>query len=318
MLSRVAEKMYWFGRYVERIENTARLINVNTNLVLDLPKVKFIWESLISITGYEDRFFSRFTVQNEKNVIKFLLDGESCSIMTSVRMARENARTTREIMPNEAWEKINKLYLYLEKNLHKGIRREGRHQLLKNITERCQELTGYLSGCMSLDEAYNFMKIGSDLERADMTTRILDVGCLNLLNPEHPEIREYETILWMNVLQSLTAYQMYRQHVDDRINGEDVADFLLRDEKFPRAVAHCLSDVNESFTWLPNHDEPLRSVTRAQRAISNSNVAELLASGDLHMFIDDIQADLAHIHNQLNSTWFDYQSDAPQGSSVVP
>ena len=87
MLSRVAERIYWFGRYVERIENTARLINVNTNLVLDLPKVKFIWASLISITGYEDRFFSRFTILDEKNVIKFLLDGESCSIMTSVRMA---------------------------------------------------------------------------------------------------------------------------------------------------------------------------------------------------------------------------------------
>jgi uncharacterized alpha-E superfamily protein len=306
MLSRVAERMYWFGRYIERIENTARLINVNTNLVLDLPKVKYIWSSLISITGYEEQFFSRFTVLDEKNVIKFLLDDDSCSLLSSVRLARENARTTREIMPNEAWEKVNKLYLYISKNLAKGQKRDGRHQFLMDITEKCQELTGYLSGCMSLDDAYNFMKIGADLERADMTTRILDVGCLNLLLPENPEIREYENILWMNVLQSLTAYQMYRQHVDDRVNGEDVVDFLLKDEKFPRAVAHCLYDVNESFAQLPNHDEPLRSVTHAQRVVSNANVAELLASEDLHMFIDEIQADLSEIHGQIANTWFNY------------
>ena len=306
MLSRVAEKMYWFGRYVERIENTARLISVNTNLVLDLSKVKFIWGHLINIIGYEDRFHARFSIEDEKNVIKFLLDDESCSIMSSVRMARENARTAREIMPNEAWEKINKLYLYLDKNLEKGIKRDGRHQLLQDITEICQELTGYLAGCMSLNEAYNFMKIGADLERADMTTRILDVRCLNLLNPEHPEIREYETILWMNVLQSLTAYQMSRQHVDDRINGEDDAEFLLKDDKFPRAVAHCLSDVSESFKLLPNFKDPLRSVTRTQRRIKRSNVNELLTNADLHEFIDLIQADLANIHGQLTKAWFEY------------
>lgn len=304
MLSRVAERMYWLGRYVERIENTARLINVNTNLVLDLPKVKYIWGSLISITGYEEQFLDRFTISDEKNVIKFLLQDDSCSIMSCIKMARENARTTREILPNEAWEKINSLYYMMEKDAATAYKREGRHRMLQNIAEKCQELRGYLSGSMSMDEGYNFMSIGAELERADMTTRILDVGCLNLLNPEHSEIQEQETILWMSVLQSLTALQMYRQHVDDRINGEDVAEFLLKDEKFPRAVAQCLTDVNVSFTLLPNHDEPLRSVTRAQRSVSNADVAKILEDGQLHDFIDDVQADLADIHTQLAATWF--------------
>lgn len=310
MLSRVAERMYWFGRYLERIENTARLINVNTNLVLDLPRVKYIWGSLVSITGYEERFSERFTNQTEKNVVKFLLDGESCSITTSIALARENARTTREIMPNETWEKINKLHMYVQKNLDKGQNRDGRHQFLKEILSMCHELNGYLAGCMSIDAAYNFMTIGMDLERADMTTRILDVGCLNLLKPEQKELHEYETILWVNVLQSLTAYQMYRQHVDDRVNGEDVAEFLLKNENFPRAVAHCLGEVNEAFTLLPNHDEPLRAVTRSQRLVSSADIAELLNTGDLHMFIDDIQADLGEIHNQLSATWFMGQEEA--------
>ena len=306
MLSRVAERMYWFGRYVERIENISKLINVNTNLVLDLPKVKYIWGSLISITGYEAQFSDRFSVQDEKNVIKFLLEDDNCSIMTSIRMARENARTTREIMPNEAWVKINKLYFYMQKNLSHAIKREGRHQVLQEITEKCQELRGYLSGCMSLDEGYNFLTIGTELERADMTTRILDVGCLNLINAEHSEILESETILWMNVLQSLSAYQMYRQHVDDRVNDQDVVEFLLKDEKFPRAVAQCLADVNASFTLLPNNDEPLRSVTRAQRSVSNADVVSLLGDSTLHDFIDEVQADLGDIHRQMSSTWFQH------------
>ena len=121
MLSRAAERMYWFGRYIERVENTARLINVNTNLMLDLPKVKYIWGSLISITGYEEQFANRFSTADERNVIKFLLEDESCSIRKSVTMVRENARTSREIMPNEAWQKVNELYLYVNKNIKQGM-----------------------------------------------------------------------------------------------------------------------------------------------------------------------------------------------------
>jgi uncharacterized alpha-E superfamily protein len=304
MLSRVAERMYWFGRYVERIENTARLISVNTNLMLDLPKVKYIWGSLISITGYEEQFSKRFSVQDEKNVIRFLLGDDSCSIRKSVSMARENARTSREIMPNEAWEKVNELHLYLQKNNNQGVKREGRHKYLSDVINQCHELTGYLAGSMSNDLAYNFIKIGRFLERADMTTRILDVGCLNLINPEHPDITEYENILWMNVLKSLTAYQMYRQHVRDRVNGEDVVDFMIKDHKFPRAVAHCLSEVNECFEALPNSDHPLRSITHAQRMINNNDVIALLNESKLHEFIDEVQLDLSEIHGQLAATWF--------------
>jgi uncharacterized alpha-E superfamily protein len=304
MLSRVAERMYWFGRYVERAENTARLINVNTNLMLDLPKVKYIWGSLISITGYEAQFSNRFSTADERNVIKFLLEDESCSIRKSVTMARENARTSREIMPNEAWEKVNELHLYLGKNTNRGVRRDGRHKFLMEVMNQCHELTGYLVGSMSSDIAYNFIKIGRNLERSDMTTRILDVGCLNLLNPDHPEIAEYQNILWMNVLKSLTAYQMYRQHVHDRVNGEDVVDFMIKDQKFPRAVLHCLSQVQGCFEALPNADQPLRSVTHAQRMINNNDVTALLVSENLHTFIDDVQLDLSNIHDQVATTWF--------------
>ncbi len=308
MLSRVAERMYWFGRYIERIENMARLLSVNTDLMLDLPGVRYIWHSLISITGYEEHFFNRFSLPEERNVIKFLLMDEHCSIMAAVRMARENARTTRDIMPRETWIKTNKLYLHLETNIEKAIKRDHRHEMLSDIINACQELHGYLASCLSVNESHHFMQIGTNLERADMTTRILDVACVNLLNTERPEIREYESILWVNVLMSLTAYQMYRQHVDDSINGEDVAEFLLKDEKFPRAVAHCLADIRQSFSDLPNPEAPLRAVNRASRGIRQTNVASLLASASLHDYIDEVQADLGIVHAETRTAWFSLTS----------
>ncbi len=310
MLSRVAERMYWFGRYLERAENTARLINVNTALALDLPKVKFIWSSLISISGFEEEYSARFSNKDERNVIKFLLDDPSSSIMQSVAMARENVRTTREIMPNESWEKVNELHLFLKKNASKSVNRDGRHACLKHVLKSCHELTGYLAGSMSNSEAYQFIKIGRNLERADMTTRILDVGCLNLMNTDHPEIQEYENILWMNVLRSLTAYQMYRQHVKDKVNGEDVADFMIKDANFPRSVLHCLAEVQNCFEALPNADSPMRALAHSQRMLNQKDVITLLQEDGLHDYIDEIQEDLGDIHGQLNATWFGYEAEA--------
>ncbi|MBP18346.1 MAG: alpha-E domain-containing protein [Pseudomonadales bacterium] len=312
MLSRVAEKMYWFGRYIERVENTARLMIVNTNLVLDLPRVKHIWDSLIEITGARQRFNQRFIRVDERNVIKFLLDDEQISIRSSIQMARENARTTREIIPTEAWVIVNELNLFINKNKDKGVRRDGRHKFLADIIAICNELTGSLAGSMSVDIAYNFIKTGRNLERADMTTRIVDAGCLNLINPTQVETNEYENILWMNVLRSLTGYQMYRQHVQDRVNGEDVVDFLLKNRKFPRGVAHCLFEVGNCCRQLPRNDNPLRSITHAQRNIDNNDIIKLLNESHLHEFIDEVQLDLADIHSELSGTWFQFDANAPE------
>ncbi len=307
MLARTAERMYWFARYLERAENTARLLLVNTNLVLDLPRVKHIWGGTIDITGFRTQFEERFSREDERNVVKFLLDHEAGSLSNAVRMARENARTTREIMPTEAWENINELHIYVRENLDKGYTRERRHEFLTNVMKRCHQLTGLLAGNMSVEQEYNFAKIGRNLERADMTTRIVDVGCLNLMNPDRADLAEYENILWMNVLRSLTAYQMYRQHVQDVVNGEDVVDFLLLNPGFPRAVAHCLNEVGGCCSSLPGNEDVLRSINHTQRLVSAARIAELLAKSQLHEFIDNIQLDLASIHEQVASSWFGHE-----------
>lgn len=312
MLSRVAERMYWLGRYMERAENTTLLISVNTNLMMDMPKVKHIWSSLIQISGVEQAFQQRFSKIDERNVIKFLLDDEFNSVSASVGLARENARTTREILPNEAWVLINELDLYIKKHKQKGLKREGRHEYLQEIIALCNQLTGVLVTSMSVDTAYNFIELGRRLERADMTTRIVDVGVLSLLNPEVESNREYDDILWMNVLKSLAGYQMYRQHVQDRVNGEDVVDFLLKNRNFPRAVAHCLQKADDSCQSLPRNENTLRLIAQARRHIDQNDVIKLLNGSQLHEFIDTVQLDLARIHDELNSTWFAHDMTHPE------
>ena len=152
MLSRVAENIYWMARYIERAEDTARLINVNANLLLDLPrKTTFGWEPLIYITGCEEQFFENNKEPNERNVIRFLIgDKESpCSILSSLSYARENLRTTRDVVARDAWEQINDLYLYVKDHVDRGISRRGRYDFLKNVIGGSQKITGLLAGTMT-------------------------------------------------------------------------------------------------------------------------------------------------------------------------
>lgn len=317
MLSRVAERMYWFGRYCERAENTARLISVYSNLMLDMPGVvKHIWADLIKITGSASQFQDKFKVGNERNVIRYMLTDRTNpgSLICSVNAARENARTTREIMPAEAWEQINEFYLYVRNHSDDALRQNTRHRFLSDVIGFCYEITGLFYGNMSHGNAYHFIRMGSNLERADMTTRILDVGCVNLLQ-EQPNIPDaYDNILWMNVLRSLGAYLMFRQHVKERVNGVDVVEFLIKDMQFPRSVNYCLGEMEHCFTRLPGHEQPMRVVRNTERSVNKIKTSTLMESG-LHEFIDEIQIKFANIHNSIGKTWFGHRQSQSQSQS---
>ncbi|MCB1687475.1 MAG: alpha-E domain-containing protein [Halioglobus sp.] len=314
MLSRVAERIYWLGRYMERTENTARLINVNSNLLLDLPRGTQIgWSMLIDIMGCNSEFDVRKTKSEELSIMHFLLSDHSSpvSIMASLRMARENGRTTREIIPTEAWELLNDTYLFARENAGKAAGRAGRSRFLKHIIERAQQFTGLLAGAMSHTSAYDFIRLGRNLERADMSTRIIDVGSGNLitqlkagLQQQDQESDPYNSILWMSVLQSLSGYQMYRQHVQDRVNAEDVVAFIIQDVDFPRAVAGCLTQLVICLNRLPNAESALHSVASTQRRIGSVDISDILRDDKLHEFIDTVQMHIAAIHDDIAATWF--------------
>ncbi len=308
MLSRVAERMYWLGRYVERAENIARLVNVNASLQLDLPRgVKPPWHGLTDIFDQTEEFLKSHKTVDERSVIKFVLadNDNASSLISSVNFARQNARTTREILPTEAFELITELKHFASERINDALGRAGRHEYLEKIVNQCHQLTGALFGTMSHGLGYTYIRLGRNVERADMTTRILDVTSTQILAKELQLPETYDTALWMSVLRSMSAYQMYRQHVTERVNAEDVVEFLLQDNHFPRSVAHCIGELKSCCSELPRNGEPLRVLASLSRKVADVNVAEVLETG-LRAYIDDFQLDLAGVHNEIANNWFNF------------
>ncbi|MCA1799443.1 MAG: alpha-E domain-containing protein [Xanthomonadaceae bacterium] len=316
MLSRVAESLYWMARYLERAEDLARLINVNSNLVLDLPhRFDFGWEPLIEITGDRERFDELYEELDERSVVRFLVADRrnTGSILSALDLARENLRTTRDIVPREAWEQLNDLYMTARQRTHSGVPKRGRYEFLNNLIRSCQQITGLLAGTMSRNEAYWFIKAGRYLERADMTTRIVDVRSEDLLAERSDDLTPFENIQWMSVLKSLTAYQMYRHHVRLRVRAPDVLRFLLQHELFPRAVVHCLGEVTASLQHLPNHGAPVHAVHVVQADVREVDV-QMLWQDELHRFLDRLQVSIADLHGEINATWFAVEQEDEDGS----
>ncbi|KJV06813.1 alpha-E domain-containing protein [Methylocucumis oryzae] len=306
MLSRSAERLYWLGRYLERTENTAKLVSVHMNLLMDLPKgVEMGWQQLVKINGSADEFYDKHKVASERNITKFMLTdaAHSGSLLSSLTAARENIRTSRELLPDEAWEQVNEMYLYTKNNLDSVTNRRNRVLFLKEILKGCQRFTGLLSGYMSHNHPYRFIRLGRNLERADMTSRILDLASLLLAESRSDELRQYETILWMNVLTALNALLMYRQHVRSRIKGDDVLSFLLLDPNLPRSVCRCIIEMLDCVGDLPNNQavpDCLHELKQFVYAIDTKQTSQL----QLRAVLDQLQTHLNACHQQIASTWF--------------
>ncbi|MFP5305094.1 MAG: alpha-E domain-containing protein [Gammaproteobacteria bacterium] len=187
MLSRVAEDLYWFGRYVQRAENTARLVAVHSDLVLDLPRnIEVGWSALVDILGAASVFTGRYGPSYaETDVVRFLvLDADNPgSVAVSIARAREVLRTVRESMPHETWEQINNVHLLLQENGEKLLGRAKRQELLQRVLDAALMTYGTLIASMSHDVGFQFMRLGTNLEQADMTTRIIDVRSSSLIKP---------------------------------------------------------------------------------------------------------------------------------------
>jgi uncharacterized alpha-E superfamily protein len=319
MLSRVAENLYWMARYLERAENTARLINTTTQVLLDLPRgASFGWDILPKVVGLDELFDEHYREANESNIMRFLVQEERnpSSIVSCIRCARENSRTFREILPKEFWERVNRLYLYLEANAAGAAQnRAQRYEVLDRIIESSQSLAGLLIGCMSHDLAYEFIRLGKNIERADMTTRIADINAAVLLPPDGRALEPLHERLWMSVLKALSAYQMYRRHVDVHVRGHAVLSYLLLDPHFPRTVRHCLSEIEGCLAALPNHAEAMKATRRTWRRLAGLRW-EGLTPAVLHEYLDQVQTDLDAIHRAVSNQYFHFYMQQQQ--AVAP
>lgn len=306
MLSRVAERLYWSARYLERVENTARLIMVYNDLLYDLPRdIAISWYNLIEINRGMALFAESYTDNGERNVLKFLLadDNNPGSLLSSLKMVRENIRTTRDAVPAEMWELINELDIYAQKNIQRAINRSDRHTYLNTIIEGCQKIIGLLAGSMSRDCGWHFLNIGCYLERADMNTRILDAAITLMLQSREEESVRLGRVVWSKVLSSQSAYLRFRRNMHCSINGAQVVTLLLGDTHFPRSQRYCLQQLKHSASELP-HGEAVSGLVDQllsnTRRVSQSKELNL----EFSSYLNDIQLAIIALNNQITSNWF--------------
>jgi len=305
MLSRVADRLYWMARYLERAEDTARLAASYHMLIMDIPRgAELGWDVLLRILDAEPLFYNRFRVPNEQNVIRYLLADADYpgSIAFSVRSARENVRTTRDVLPEETWEVVNELNLFVHGAAEKSVGRRNRQAFLDEVVGRCQMLNGMLVTSLSRDHAYRFSKIGHLLERCDMTTRVLDVGVVEIRDRD-PKAAAIDPLLWSALLQSMSALGAYRRVVGPILDSVSIAEFVLKDTQHPRSVAYCLRGIRDELKPLRNNEAAMRQLDRARRKLARCDPAKLSAD-EMHLFIDDFQVQIASLHEVLRQTWF--------------
>ena len=310
LLSRVADAVYWMGRYIERAENVARFIDVNQNLMLDLPSgFGEQWQPIVDTTGDRAAFLEQYGEATLTNVVQFLAfdTRNPNSIYSCLTAARENARSVRETISSEMWEQINSLYLLIAMESRKKLA-EGLPQFCREVRMSCHLFQGISHSTMSHNEAWHFIRLGTSLERADKTTRILDVKYFILLPSLSDVGTPYDDIQWGAVLKSVSGFEMYRKCYG-RIVPERVVEFLLLDGEFPRAVRYCIGLADNSLHAITGTRLGAFSCTTEQRLgllrseLDYAQVDPILQSG-LHEFFDGLQLRMNTIGECIHEDFF--------------
>jgi uncharacterized alpha-E superfamily protein len=311
MLSRVADSIYWMSRYIERAENVARFIDVTLNLRPDLPAGSIPqWQPLIDTTGDADVFKTRYGTATQQRVIQFLtFDAEyPNSIRACLRAARENARSVREVISSEMWEQLNRFYLMVNSAAVDARSVRDPQDLFASVKMSSHEFAGVTDATMSHNEGWHFCRLGRHLERADKTSRILDVKYFLLLPAAADVGTTFDDLQWAAVLRSASAFEMYRKK-HGRIAPRRIVEFLLLDREFPRAIQWCLMAARESVHAISGAPPDMsRSAPEVRLGgvcsrLASAHVDEIITAG-LHEYLDALQTEMNHIGNDIHDTFF--------------
>jgi uncharacterized alpha-E superfamily protein len=309
LLSRVADALYWMARYIERAENVARFLDVNHNLMLGLTgQWAGQWQPIIATTGDHAIFHERYGEATQENVVRFLSfdPGYANSIYSSIVAARENARSIRETISSEMWEQINSLYLMITEESRKSVL--SLPDFCHQVRMACHLFEGLTHCTMSHNEAWHFISLGRRLERADKTTRILDVKYFILLPSVSDVGTPFDDVQWGAVLKSVSAFEMYRKKYG-RIVPERIVEFLVLDGDFPRAVRYTIGQADvalHSITGTPRGGFSCASEQRIGLLRSELDFArvETILAGGLHEFFDSLQKKMNTIDECILADFF--------------
>lgn len=293
MLSSTAEKTYWLSRYIERIENTSRLIIVNSDLLLDIPHDESDdLKHLIQITGHLNDFKKKNT---KENVFYFLIQDvkNPSSIKFSIEMAKMNSRYLLTMLPKSAWEQFNNLYL--DFNSKNKPYSEDLYQIIRNS----QRFFAIISDGMQRNDVFNFIKLGRFIERADMLSRIIED---QILRKENHVNKYYQNLQWSSVLRSVNGFESFKTINKDNLSQEIVLKFLIMEKLFPRSLKYCVEKLLEVQKYLPKSSLVKKDISILLEDFSNDE----LFRNDKKMLklLDNFQLGLINVDKAINDRFF--------------
>jgi uncharacterized alpha-E superfamily protein len=314
MLSRVANTLYWMVRYVERADNLARLIDVNQQLLLDFERLDSerlsgFWQPIILSTGDEEAFGKLYDEAGSDEVIRYLTDDprNPNSITSCIALARENARTVRDQLSDEIWEELNALYLFSKSAEAQRLIKSDPPRYYENIRRSAVTFLGIAASTTRRNEAWEFMDLGRHLERADKTTRFLDVSSYLPPGEDGMEAVSPGILHWTAILRSCGAMGAYRAMQQD-IDEQGVVDFLMFSKDFPRSVRYCIERVDISLHRISGtprggfSNEAEREAGRLLADLNFGSTEDVIKIG-LHDYLDRLQERFNHIGGEIFETY---------------
>ena len=308
MLSRVADRIYWLSRQMERAENMARILGVTSNLVLFGGKDRQEQNLLapLSITDTEEAFFARHEKLTLPALIAFLaLDEQNpSSIYSCLKWARENGHAVRWQLTSEMWETLNSTWLEVRGMQASRVTGAGATQFFDWVKDRSHLFRGVTYGTIVRGEAFNFSRLGTHLERADNTARILDVKYHVLL----PSVADVGGALdyyqWTALLRSVSSFETYRQLYHDQIFPIKVAELLILERRMPRSLASCFDVIKDSLDRIQGeHDRAAKRLAYELHArLTHADIEEIFQSG-LHEYLTGCLADFAELGNRIQRAY---------------
>jgi uncharacterized alpha-E superfamily protein len=322
MLSRVAHSLYWMSRYIERAENVARLLEVNLQFLVDFQDLQSAardqhWASLVLSTGDEELFAKLYDRADSQTVTEFLAFDlrNPGSILACVYAARENARMIRDQISIEMWESINELHLHLKSANTAAVWAAGPQEFFSRINRASHLFQGLTASTYARNEGWEFIEFGKYLERADKTTRILDVK-YHILLPSATDVGgALDTAQWQAVLRSASALDAYRRYYVREILPWKAAEFLIFSDSFPRSIHYCVAQVEDFIRRILGETgtRPRSAAARTSRRLltdlQSLTITDVLQQG-LHEFLMEIQSSLAQVSDDVVQTTMFYPAES--------
>jgi uncharacterized alpha-E superfamily protein len=312
MLSRVANSLYWMSRYIERSENIARIVDVNLQLLLDLrdldeQRLAEHWLPIVQTTGDEEQFLAqhpRATAQNVTEFMVFQADNPN-SIVSAICQARENARMVRDQITIELWEELNRLYWFVRTPHARQVWKESPSEFFQQIKAASLHIIGLTDATLIHNEGWWFTQAGKFIERADKTSRILDLRYASLPDKGVPKtVSQEDALEWSAILRSCSAWDAYKTIHGAEVNPGLVAEFLLLNEDFPRSVRFCVAELNRALRRISGVaegkfcNEAEKLAGRLVAELQFATIDEIFAQG-LHQYLDLLQLKLNNIGAEL-------------------